>query len=263
MNHPQTGRILIGEDVGVIALIMTQALEKAGYQVEVATDGEACLGRALETAPDLLILDIMMPKLHGIDVIKALRADPRTRDIRVMVCSAKDFKTERGAATRLGALEFLIKPVTPSLLVEKVDFFFSRRRSVPAPPIAPVSRSSQEIYQSKLDSSRTHFTLWGTRGSTPTVGGRFQRYGGNTSCMSLIAGDDVFIFDAGSGIRDLGLQLMASRSRNVHLFITHPHWDHIQGFPFFTPGLCGRIQHHDLWRERFWQRYGIDLPRAA
>ena len=235
MNTPQKGRILIGEDLRVIALIMSQTLEKAGYLVEVAADGEACLRRTLETAPDLVMLDIMMPKLHGIDVLKALRADPRTRDIGVMVCSAKDFKTERDEATRLGVLEFLIKPVPPSMLVEKVDSFFGRRRSVPAPAVAPAVTSGPEIYQFKLDASRTHFTLWGTRGSTPTVGGRFQRHGGNTSCLSVTVGNEVFIFDAGSGIRDLGLQLMAGQTRKVHLFITHPHWDHIQGFPFFAP----------------------------
>ena len=61
-----------------------------------------------------------------------------------------------------------------------------------------------------------------------------MRHGGNTSCMAVTVGDEIFIFDAGSGIRDLGFQLMGGKIRRVHLFITHPHWDHIQGFPFFT-----------------------------
>ncbi|MEO6034431.1 MAG: response regulator [Verrucomicrobiota bacterium] len=235
MNFSYKGRILIGEDLRVIALKMSQALEKAGYTVEVAADGEACLRKALETLPDLVMLDIMMPKIHGVDVLKALRADPRTRELGVMVCSAKDFKTERDEATRLGALEFLIKPISPALLVEKVDGFFGRRSTAPAPSVSSVAKSGQEVYQSRLDAKRTHLTLWGTRGSTPTVGGRFQRHGGNTSCLSFTSGEEVFIFDAGSGIRDLGTQLMAGQTRKVHLFITHPHWDHIQGFPFFAP----------------------------
>jgi len=237
MNEPCKGRILIGEDVGVVALKMRQALEKSGYQVEVAADGKACLEQALLTAPDLVMLDIMMPKLHGIDVLKALRADPRTRDIGVMVCSAKDFKTERDEAARLGVHEFLIKPIASSILVEKVEVYFGRRNSSGSAPESspPPDKSGPTPYHTSLDASRPHFTLWGARGSTPTVGARFQRHGGNTSCMSITLGERIFIFDAGSGIRDLGLQLLQGKTREVHLFITHPHWDHIQGFPFFAP----------------------------
>ncbi len=232
MNEPHKGRILIGEDIQVVAHKMRQALEKAGYQVEIAPDGKACLDQALLTAPDLVMLDIMMPKLHGIDVLKALRADPRTREIGVIVCSAKDFKTERDEAARLGALEFLIKPIGSATLIEIVDAYFGGRiggGQSPPPPDASAP------YQISLDASRAHFTLWGARGSTPTVGARFQRHGGNTSCMSITLGERIFIFDAGSGIRDLGMQLLQGRIREVHLFITHTHWDHIQGFPFFAP----------------------------
>ena len=235
MNHPRKGRILIGEDVRVVALKMSKALEKAGYQVEVATDGEECLRKSIETLPDLVMLDIMMPKLHGIDVLKALRADLRTVLLGVIICSAKDFKTDREEASRLGVLDFLIKPILASTLVAKVDAFFGRSSVTAVPDVTPAHKPAQQVYHSHLDSRRSHFTLWGTRGSTPTVGGRFQRYGGNTSCMCLRSGDEVFIFDAGSGIRDLGFQLLADGIRKLHLFITHPHWDHIQGFPFFAP----------------------------
>jgi len=64
LPHPH--RILIAEDVRVIALKTTRDLEKAGYRVEVAADGEECLCKAIDTLPDLIVLDIMMPKLHGL-----------------------------------------------------------------------------------------------------------------------------------------------------------------------------------------------------
>ena len=237
MNHPSAakGRILIGEDLRVIAHKMAKALEKSGYHVEIAADGEECLRKATENVPDLLLLDIMMPKMHGIDVLKALRADARTRDIDVVVCSAKDFKTEREEATRFGALDFLIKPIPARAIVEKIDTIFGRRSITVASDASESSQPGPEVYRRTLDTRRAHFILWGARGSTPAVGGRFQRHGGNTSCLSLTLGDEVFIFDAGSGIRDLGLHLMAGQTRKVHLFITHTHWDHIQGFPFFIP----------------------------
>lgn len=229
-------RILIGEDVNVIALTMTHALEKAGFSVDIARDGEACLRKAIDTMPDLVVLDIMMPKLNGIEVLKALRTDPATHGMKVLVCSAKDFKTERDVAARLGAVDYLIKSSDPSVLVKKVQSLFGRHNGTEAHDEAPATPTPPaEAWQPVLNTSRAHFTLWGTRGSTPTIGGRFQRHGGNTSCMSFRLGDELFIFDAGSGIRDLGMEIMAGGLRKLHIFITHTHWDHIQGFPFFVP----------------------------
>lgn len=79
--------------------------------------------------------------------------------------------------------------------------------------------------------------FWGTRGSIPTPGPRTRRYGGNTSCVEVRVDDTLLIFDAGTGMRELGVHLLRTRPRDltIHLFLSHPHWDHIQGFPFFGP----------------------------
>ncbi len=78
--------------------------------------------------------------------------------------------------------------------------------------------------------------FWGVRGSIPCPGPDKVKFGGNTSCLQVIGGSDVIILDAGTGIRELGLQLAALRKPlRIHLLLTHTHWDHIQGFPFFTP----------------------------
>jgi phosphoribosyl 1,2-cyclic phosphodiesterase len=79
--------------------------------------------------------------------------------------------------------------------------------------------------------------FWGTRGSLPTPGKDTVRYGGNTPCLEVrLQGDELVIFDAGTGIRGLGDELMATgESVKAVLAISHPHWDHIQGFPFFKP----------------------------
>ena len=79
--------------------------------------------------------------------------------------------------------------------------------------------------------------FWGTRGSIPTPASWTRVYGGNTSCVEVRFGDAVFICDAGSGIRELGKDLLTRQPPpvNLHLLITHTHWDHIQGFPFFAP----------------------------
>lgn len=85
------------------------------------------------------------------------------------------------------------------------------------------------------DTPSGQLILWGSRGSSPTPGGRFIRHGGHTSCLSLSHDGAQFVFDAGSGIRELGRSLMEDSPRQIHLFITHTHWDHIQVFRFSRP----------------------------
>ena len=78
-------------------------------------------------------------------------------------------------------------------------------------------------------------TFCGVRGSTPAPGAEFVRYGGNTACVhvELDDGTDI-VLDAGTGIRELGKRLAAKKTP-VHILLSHNHWDHIQGFPFFIP----------------------------
>ncbi len=79
-------------------------------------------------------------------------------------------------------------------------------------------------------------TFWGVRGSVPVPGPATRRYGGNTACLDLRSdAGDWLIFDAGTGIRVLGASLDLSKKHDIHLLISHPHWDHISGFPFFPP----------------------------
>jgi phosphoribosyl 1,2-cyclic phosphodiesterase len=80
--------------------------------------------------------------------------------------------------------------------------------------------------------------FWGVRGSTPTPQAENMRYGGNTSCVEVRLGDQIYIFDCGTGFRVLGQQLQSEfgeRPFSAHVFVSHFHWDHIQGMPFFRP----------------------------
>lgn len=85
--------------------------------------------------------------------------------------------------------------------------------------------------------SRFTVHFWGVRGSIPTPGISTIRYGGNTSCVEMRCNGKRLIFDAGTGIRVLGDHLLQEMPLEAHIFFTHTHWDHIQGFPFFTPAF--------------------------
>jgi len=77
---------------------------------------------------------------------------------------------------------------------------------------------------------------WGARGSIPTSGQHYLRYGGNTTCLEIRnSRDDILLVDAGSGIREAGNALLAEGCDEFTLILTHAHWDHIMGFPFFKP----------------------------
>jgi len=81
----------------------------------------------------------------------------------------------------------------------------------------------------------TYCRMWGTRGSIPISGPQFIRHGGNTPCIEIFADGTRVIVDAGTGIYPLGQELVKKGPQKHAVFISHTHWDHIQGFPFFTP----------------------------
>ncbi|MFO7871578.1 MAG: MBL fold metallo-hydrolase [Kiritimatiellia bacterium] len=85
-----------------------------------------------------------------------------------------------------------------------------------------------------------YVTFWGTRGSISTPGYATEKYGGNTPCVSVACGNTTVIIDAGTGIRNLGIELAEKAKKegtdlDLHLLLSHTHWDHIQGLPYFAP----------------------------
>ena len=235
MNSSQPKRILIAEDVRAISLRIAHAIQGAGYAVEIVQDGEECLARIATLPPDLLVLDLMMPKLNGMEVLKELRSRPETQDMPVIISTAKDFSTELRHVRNLGVLDVIIKPFEPEVLVKKINAFFNGTWPAEGSATPEAAPGAGVHYSPALDTSRPHLRLWGTRGSIPVSGPRYAQHGGNTSCMEYAFGNERILFDAGSGLREAGLSFLAGGPRHIHLFITHTHWDHIQGFPFFLP----------------------------
>lgn len=89
-----------------------------------------------------------------------------------------------------------------------------------------------------------YVTFWGVRGSVACASPEYMRYGGNTSCLEVGVGEHRFILDAGTGIRPLSKRFLQNDVRNITLLLTHSHWDHINGFPFFRPAYDPKRRMH-------------------
>jgi two-component system, OmpR family, alkaline phosphatase synthesis response regulator PhoP len=123
-------RILIVEDDNDIAALIAHYLEKAGYASETVSDGGRALTAARETPPDLVILDLMLPGLNGIEVCKALRLDNRTVNLPIIMLTARGEESERILGLDSGADDYVAKPFSPNELMARVRALL--RRTSPA-----------------------------------------------------------------------------------------------------------------------------------
>jgi DNA-binding response OmpR family regulator len=113
-------RILIAEDEPNLVESLSFILEREGCDVSAVFDGEAVLERVRADPPDVLILDVMLPKRNGFDVLHQIKTDPGLRRVRVMVLTAKCQESDRKAAENLGADVFISKPFSNQEVVEHV-----------------------------------------------------------------------------------------------------------------------------------------------
>ncbi len=122
-----TGRILIVDDSDNIRSVLQMNFEWLGYQVTCATDGEEALRLVAEDPPDLIILDVMMPRRNGYQVCRSLKADPLLRDIPVIFLTAKDQKEDRFWGKDCGADEYLTKPFSAAKLERVIERLLEER----------------------------------------------------------------------------------------------------------------------------------------
>lgn len=116
-------RVLIAEDEPHIVESLSFVLELEGYTVSATLDGEAALRELRTRAPDLLILDLMLPKTNGFEVLKAVKADPALQSIPVIVLTAKGQAQDRRMVEEIGAEGFMTKPFSNREIVERVRAF--------------------------------------------------------------------------------------------------------------------------------------------
>lgn len=115
-------KLLYVDDEFPLVKVFTKKFEEEGYKVESASDGEEALTKVTEFMPDIILLDIKMPKLSGLEVLKKLKADEKTKHIPVIMLTNQSVeKVELDAAIGMGAVSYLVKADTPlSELTQKV-----------------------------------------------------------------------------------------------------------------------------------------------
>lgn len=178
-----------------------------GLQLVETNSAERVLELIKIQNPKALVLDRGLVNLES--NAKAIRKASVTGELTLVVLIDDGDQSQREEAYAWGADEVLVKPCTPT-----------------------------EIASTLALIDRFELSFWGVRGTLPVPGDQTLQYGGNTSCVQIKIGRDrEFVFDAGTGLRKLSADLLASRGGqfNGRIFITHPHWDHLNCLPFFAP----------------------------
>jgi len=127
---PKTSRstILVVDDEPEIVELVRYNLSREGYRVLDASDGESALERIYQSPPDLVVLDLLLPKRSGIEVLEAIRGDPRTRSMPVLLLTARSTEMDKLIGFERGADDYLTKPFSPKELVARVGAVLRRTR---------------------------------------------------------------------------------------------------------------------------------------
>lgn len=112
--------VLVVEDEPNIVLSLEYVIKKAGYEVRVARDGEEALKAVEEAAPDLILLDVMIPKRDGYDVCQTIRANPAWKDVNIIMLTARGREVEREKGLALGADAYITKPFSTRELTDRL-----------------------------------------------------------------------------------------------------------------------------------------------
>ncbi len=136
MEDHARGSVLVVDDEPTIAEVVSRYLERAGYRTRIASDGAQALEAACDQRPDLVVLDLMLPRIDGLEVMRRLREHDRDR-IAVILLTAKGEESDRVIGLRLGADDYVVKPFSPAELVARVDAVLRRVDTAPShePPI--------------------------------------------------------------------------------------------------------------------------------
>jgi DNA-binding response OmpR family regulator len=126
-------RVLVVEDEPDIRELVIHHLKREGYQVSAAASGEEALRQVLSAPPDLVLLDLMMPAMDGLEVCRRLRQDPSTATLPIVMLTAKGDEVDRVLGLEIGADDYVVKPFSPKELLARVRAVLRRSRNATGP----------------------------------------------------------------------------------------------------------------------------------
>lgn len=124
----EKGKILVCDDEVYILHILDFSLGAEGFNVITANNGEMAIQKAKQERPNLIVLDIMMPVLDGYETLRQLKRDPETKDIPVILLTAKGRDVDKRLGFEVGATDYIVKPFSPSRLIERIEEIIGCRK---------------------------------------------------------------------------------------------------------------------------------------
>ena len=234
--------MLVVDDDPMVGELSRDLLVDGGYKVELLQDSMEAIATIKRVMPRLIVTDIMMPGITGMDICKAVKASPELKHIKIIVVSGKSYAVEKQRAFQFGADFFLQKPYNVETFYQTVKSILDGAppAAAPAAPSAPEPEAvvpGAAVQASDLQAGQIRTTVWGSRGMAAQLPNSPSRYGRQTSCVSVETKDHLFIFDAGTGIVELGRDIVANKRyyKDIWICLTHFHLDHVIGLDSFAP----------------------------
>jgi phosphoribosyl 1,2-cyclic phosphodiesterase/ActR/RegA family two-component response regulator len=228
-------KILIADPSSNVIREIFKSPYAAHYDIQTTDNGPSCIAAIDVFKPDLVCIELLLPKMHGIEILKILKTDPLNARIGVIMTSSLRMLQNYNAAIELGANYVLNKPFSHEEFFALIDRFFTGTLSPDPFDYQMPHFEWGNCFSPHASTLSSYIKFWGTRGSSPVSGSRYIQYGGNTSCLEIRYNDTLIILDAGSGIRELGEVLPIKEGQDIPILLSHTHWDHVIGFPFFAP----------------------------
>jgi CheY-like chemotaxis protein/ribonuclease BN (tRNA processing enzyme) len=223
-----TAKVLVVDDDDIAGGLSRDLLVEAGFEADLQLNSLKALEQIRAHRYPLVVLDILMPGLDGLTLCHQIKSDPELKDTKVVMVSGKSFEADKQRAAQYGASLFIEKPYNVDLFVQQIQEVLGR----PTGPQAAAAAPKAEALAS--NAPVITLTVWGCRSGGAGAAGP-SRYGRKTSCLSMDLGEHLLVFDAGTGLADLGRQLSNAGRKEAWLFLSHFHDDHVQGLPSFAP----------------------------
>jgi two-component system phosphate regulon response regulator PhoB len=191
-------KILIIEDDRSLVDVLAYNLRQVGYEVSMAYDGMDGLSQAQLKAPDLIVLDLMLPVMDGLEVCRRLRSDPHTRDVLILMLTAKTEESDQLVGFSVGADDYVTKPYSIRVLMQRIKALERRRRSADTSDPDVVSLGSVTVDRRRHQASVSGRTLNLTRSEFRLLDTLIRQPGRAYSRAELISaalGDDAIVLE--------------------------------------------------------------------